>query len=153
MPFIATKQALLKQRQSGMSLGFLPRSILFRLLPFRASRLQVSRYPAFSRTEIRLKRLAECEYLESCIKNFEQYFFRTFSHCRKRIVGRGHKSAALLLRARLVPTTKQSTKKASGLMFRRRAQRRLRLKCFCRRLKICRQNTELPLNAVVQENF
>ena len=36
---------------------------------------KILRYPAFSRTEIRLKRLAECEYSECCIKNFEQNLF------------------------------------------------------------------------------
>ena len=45
------------------------------LTSFDSTLPKILRYPAFSRTEIRLKRLAECEYRECCIKNFEQYLF------------------------------------------------------------------------------
>ena len=71
-------------------LEFLPRSWSSNFVP-SALPLSSIRYPAFSRTEIRLKRLAECEYSECCIKNFEQNLFSVLfliaEKVPKRLVG------------------------------------------------------------------
>ena len=53
MPFIAANQALLRQQQSGMSLGFLPRSILSGYCPFGLVAFKSLAIRLFSRTEIR----------------------------------------------------------------------------------------------------